>query len=314
MNIQIAQLKYFLALATTKNYSTAAQQCNVSQPALSMAIRKLEEELDLMLIDRKKNPITLTEKGEIIATQAVKLLDELSVLERMASDLHQDKLNGSLRLSVIPTLAPYLVPIFIKKFSNDYPGIELIIEEETKKSIIHRLKNSEIDAALLVTPIEEKSLIYATIFYEEFYLFSHDKLNKSYVLQEDVDIRHLWLLEEGHCMRHQMLKLCELRKLEHSNVVYNAGSIESLINITESSGGMTIIPELATWNLTPERKERVTPFMNPTPVREVSIIYHKFTTKIRLINAVYTCLQEVIPSYMKIKDNYQKLDISPVDL
>lgn len=169
MNIQIAQLKYFLALATTKNYSTAAQQCNVSQPALSMAIRKLEEELDLMLIDRKKNPITLTEKGEIIATQAVKLLDELSVLERMASDLHQDKLNGSLRLSVIPTLAPYLVPIFIKKFSNDYPGIELIIEEETTKSIIHRLKNSEIDAALLVTPIEEKSLIYATIFYEEFY-------------------------------------------------------------------------------------------------------------------------------------------------
>lgn len=314
MNIQIAQLKYFLCLAATKNYSIAAAQCNVSQPALSMAIRKLEEELDLMLIDRKKNPITLTEKGEIIAAQAIRLMDELSVLEKMTSDLHEDKLNGSLRLSVIPTLAPYLVPLFIKKFSDTYPEIELIIEEETTKSIIQRLKASEIDAALLVTPIEEKSLIYAPLFYEEFYLFSHDKLNKSYVLQEDIDIRHLWLLEEGHCMRHQMLKLCELRKLEQSKVTYNAGSIESLINITESSGGMTIIPELATWNLTPERKERVTPFQDPTPVREVSIIYHKFTTKIRLINAVYTSLQEVIPSYMKIKDNYIKVDISPVDI
>jgi LysR family hydrogen peroxide-inducible transcriptional activator len=312
MNIQFAQLKYFLALASTKNYSLAAEQCNVSQPALSMAIRKLEEELDLMLIDRKSNPISLTEKGDIIASQAMKILDELSVMEKLASDLHLDKLNGSLRFSIIPTLAPYVVPIFIKKFSESFPEIELIIEEETTKSIIQKLKSSEIDAALLVTPLDEKSLIYNPIFYEEFFLFTHDKIDKSYILQEDIDFRHLWLLEEGHCMRHQMMKICELRNLEHSNITYNAGSIESLINITESNGGMTIIPELATWNLSPERKERVTPFFEPTPVREVSIIYHKFTTKIRLINAVMQSIQEVIPSYMKIKESYQRVDITPM--
>lgn len=312
MNVQFAQLKYFLALAATKNYSLAADQCNVSQPALSMAIKKLEEDLDLMLINRNSTPISLTEKGDIIASQAVKILEELSIMEKLASDLHQDKLNGSIRLSIIPTLAPYLVPLFIKIFSDTFPEIELLIEEETTKSIIQKLKTSEIDAALLVTPLDEKSLIYIPIFYEEFFLFTHDKIDKAYVLQEDIDFKNLWLLEEGHCMRHQMMKICELRNLEHSNIRYNAGSIESLINITESSGGMTIIPELATWNLSPLRKERVIPFFEPTPVREVSIIYHKFTTKIRLINAVLSIIQEAVPAYMKIKENSQRIEISPI--
>jgi LysR family transcriptional regulator, hydrogen peroxide-inducible genes activator len=312
MNIQFAQLKYFLALAATKNYSLAAEQCNVSQPALSMAIRKMEEDLDLILIDRKSNPISLTEKGDVIASQAMKILEEFSVMEKLASDLHLDKLNGSIKFGIIPTLAPYVVPLFIKRFSENYPEIELIIEEDTTKSIIQKLKSSEIDAALLVTPLDEKSMIYTPVFYEEFFLFTHDKIDKAYVLQEDIDFRNLWLLEEGHCMRHQMMKICELRNLEHSNITYNAGSIESLINITESSGGMTIIPELATWNLSPERKERVIPFYEPTPVREVSIIYHKFTTKIRLINAVMQSIQEVIPAYMKIKESYQRVDITPV--
>lgn len=312
MNIQIAQLKYFLALASTKNYSTAAEQCNVSQPALSMAIRKMEEELDLVLIDRKSNPISLTEKGELIASQAIKILEEMSIMGKLASELHMDKLNGSLRLSIIPTLAPYIIPLFIQKFALQYPEIELIIEEETTKSIIQKLKASETDVGLLVTPLDEKSMVTHPLFYEEFFVFSHEKIDKAYILPEDIDFRHLWLLEEGHCMRHQMMKLCELRNLENSKIKYNAGSIESLINITEASGGMTIIPELATWNLAPERKERVIPFYEPTPVREVSIIHHKFTTKLRLINALSQIISSVIPSYMKIKDTYQRIDISPI--
>ncbi len=312
MNVQFAQLKYFLVLASTKNYSTAAEQCNVSQPALSMAIRKLEEDLDLILIDRKNNPITLTEKGELIAIQASKILEELSSLGKLAADLHQDKINGSLRLSIIPTLAPYIIPLFIQKFSDAHPEIELIIEEETTKNILQKLKSSETDVGLLVTPIDEKSLVTHPLFYEEFFVFSHEKMDKTYILPEEIDFRHLWLLEEGHCMRHQMMRLCELRNLENSNIKYSAGSIESLINITEATGGMTIIPELATWNLSPEKKTRVIPFYEPTPVREVSIIYHKFSTKIRLINALMNSISDSIPSYMKIKDTFQRIDIAPV--
>jgi LysR family hydrogen peroxide-inducible transcriptional activator len=312
MNVQFAQLKYLLALASTKNYSAAAEQCNVSQPALSMAIRKMEEDLDLILIDRKSHPISLTPKGEIIATQAQKILEELSAMEKLASELHLNKLFGSIRLSVIPTLGPYVIPLFIQKFSDTYPDIELIIEEETTKTILQKLKTSDTDAGLLVTPIQEKSLIVHPLFYEEFFLFSHDKIDKSFILQEDIDFKHLWLLEEGHCMRHQMMKLCELRNLENTNIKYNAGSIESLINITEASGGMTILPELATWHLSEERKRRVIPFFEPTPVREVSMIFHKFTTKQLLINVLMDIILDVIPEYMKIKENYQLIDITPL--
>ena len=312
MNIQLAQLKYFITLASTKNYSTAAEQCNVSQPALSMAIKKMEEDLDLLLIDRKSNPITLTEKGELIATQALKILDEFSIMEKLASELHNDKLNGSITLSIIPTLAPYIIPLFVQKFVQSFPDIELIIEEETTKSIIQKLKSSETDAALLVTPIDEKSLISYPIFYEEFYLFSHDKIDKNYILPEDIDFKRLWLLEEGHCMRDQMLRLCELRNLENTNLKYNAGSIESLINITESMGGMTIIPEFATWNLSAERKKRVIPFAEPTPVREVSLIHHKFTTKLRIIQTILHSVTDAVPSYMKIKESYQRIEVGPL--
>lgn len=306
-------MKYFIALASTKNYIMAAEQCNVSQPALSMAIRRLEEELDILLIDRKSNPITLTEKGDIIVLQAIKVLEELALMERIASDLHDDKLNGRIFLSVIPTLAPYIVPLFLQKFSESNPNIELIIEEETTKSILQRLKSTEIDAALLVTPLEEKLIVTYPLFYEEFFVFTQNKLNKSFILTEDIDFQHLWLLEEGHCMRQQMLRICELRKLEHSNIKYNAGSIESLLNITERSGGMTIIPELATWNLSPSRKEKVIPFYEPTPVREVSLIHHKHTTKFPLINAIMKSVLDVIPAYMKVKEVSQKIDIVRIE-
>jgi len=249
MNVQFAQLRYFLALTTAKNYSLAAEQCNVSQPALSMAIRKMEDDLDLILIDRTSNPITLTEKGEMIAAQAMRILDEMQLLEKLASDLHDDRLTGQLKVSVIPTLAPYIVPQFIQKYAASYPDIELIIEEDTTKSILQKMKVSETDAAILATPIDEKSIVYQPLFYEEFLVFSHEKIDKKYILPEDIDFQHLWLLEEGHCMRQQMIKICELRNQTKSQIRYNAGSIESLMNITESSGGMTIIPEMATWGL-----------------------------------------------------------------
>lgn len=312
MNVQLAQLKYFLALAETKNYSAAAEQCNVSQPALSMAIRKMEEDLDLTLIDRKSNPISLTEKGEVLAAQALKVLEEMTIMEKLASDLHEDKLDGTLRVSIIPTLAPYIIPVFLPKFIRQFPGIEIIVEEATTKNILQKLKASETDAGILVTPVEEKSMVTHPLFYEEFLVFSQQKVDKTYMLPEDIDINNLWLLEEGHCMRNQMLKLCELRNMETHKVRYDAGSIESLINITEASGGMTIIPEMASWGLSPERKQKVIPFYEPTPVREISIIHHKFTTRLRLIMALHSIISDVIPSYMKIRETHQRIDIGPI--
>ena len=310
MNVQVSQLKYLLALIRTQSFSEAAAQCFVSQPALSMAIRKLEEELNITLFDRKSSPIVLTEKGEIIASQAQKIIEDFALLEKITAELQSLEPKGTLNLSVIPTLAPYLIPLFINKFSTDFPNIDLTIEEDSTKVILHKLRNSETDVALLVTPIDDKSLIYNPLFFEEFYLYTNEKMEVKNIAAEDIDYKNLWLLKEGHCMRQQMINICESRDLEHTNITYNAGSIESLINIADISGGMTIIPELAVRNLSQERKDKVFSFTSPIPVREISIMYHKFTPKMILINALMHTIINSLPPFLKRKaENYEKIPI-----
>lgn len=306
MNVQVSQLRYLLALVNTRSFSDAAEQCFVSQPALSMAIRKLEEELDIILVDRKSTPISLTEKGEIIVTQVQKIIEDFSFLEKITAELQGLEPKGTLTVSVIPTLAPYLIPIFMKKFAEDFPAIQLSIEEDSTKVILQKLKNSEIDVALLVTPIDDKSLVYNPLFYEKFYLYTNEPVNKDLIVAEDIDYKNLWLLEEGHCMRNQMINICEAREREHSNITYNAGSIESLINIVDTNGGMTIIPEMAVKNLPKDKLSNVFPFESPIPVREISIIYHKFTPKMILINPLMHSILDSIPDYLKKIDDATK--------
>ena len=310
MNVQVSQLRYLLALTRTQSFSEAAELCFVSQPALSMAIRKLEEELNITLFDRKSNPIVLTEKGEIIASQAQKILEDFAFLEKITAELQSLEPKGSLSLNIIPTLAPYLIPMFIQKFSADYPSIELTIEEDHTKSILNKLRNSDIDVAILVTPIDDKSLIYNPLFYEKFLLYTNDRIDHQYISTADINFHNLWLLEEGHCMRQQMINICEARESNNTNITYNAGSIESLINITDTSGGMTIIPELAVNNLNPEKRNKVFAFVDPVPVREVSIMYHKFTPKMILINALMHTVINSLPSFLKTNPaNYEKIPI-----
>lgn len=306
MNVQVSQLRYLLALVNTRSFSDAAEQCFVSQPALSMAIRKLEEELDIILVDRKSTPISLTEKGEIIVTQVQKIIEDFSFLEKITAELQGLEPKGTLTVSVIPTLAPYLIPIFMKKFAEDFPAIQLSIEEDSTKVILQKLKNSEIDVALLMTPIDDKSLVYNPLFYEKFYLYTNEPVNKDLIVAEDIDYKNLWLLEEGHCMRNQMINICEAREREHSNITYNAGSIESLINIVDTNGGMTIIPEMAVKNLPKDKLSNVFPFESPIPVREISIIYHKFTPKMILINPLMHSILDSIPDYLKKIDDATK--------
>ena len=303
MTVQVSQLRYLLALVNTRSCRDAADQCFVSQPALSMAIRKLEEELDIILVDRKSTPISLTEKGEIIVTQVQKIIEDFSFLEKITAELQSLEPKGTLTVSVIPTIAPYLIPVFMKKFAEDFPSIQLSIEEDSTKVILQKLKNSEIDVALLVTPIDDKSLVYNPLFYEKFYLYTNEPVNKELIVAEDIDYKNLWLLEEGHCMRNQMINICEAREREHSNITYNAGSIESLINIVDTNGGMTIIPEMAVKNLPKDKLSNVFPFENPTPVREISIIYHKFTPKMILINPLMHSILDSIPDYLKKIDD-----------
>ncbi|MBL7756195.1 MAG: LysR family transcriptional regulator, partial [Chitinophagaceae bacterium] len=221
------QLEYIVAVDTWRHFATAASQCFVTQPTLSMQIQKLEEELGFKIFDRSKQPVVPTEAGLEIIEHARRVLQERNnLLETI--QLRKGVLTGELRIGIIPTLAPYLLPLFIQPFTKKYPSVRLVVHEMMTDLIITRLREGRIDAGILVTPLQEPGISEHVLFYEELmaYVSKQNAIyEKSYVLPQDIDPNKLWLLEEGHCFRSQIVNLCELKKMsrENSHFDYEAG-------------------------------------------------------------------------------------------
>jgi LysR family hydrogen peroxide-inducible transcriptional activator len=277
MNLQ--QLEYIVAVDQYRHFAKAAEHCYVTQPTLSMMIKKLEEELDVIIFDRDQHPIAPTPEGLEVLRRARLILAESNALKDYTKGL-KGELSGELRLAVIPTLAPYLLPLFIRSFTRKYPLLKLYIYEMVTDEIITKLRSGELDMGLLATPLGEQQLSEHVLFHESFFAYASqsEKLPaKKYLLPKEIDPDHLWLLEEGHCLRNQVFNLCELRKQspEHNNLQYEAGSIETLINLVDKYNGVTIIPELALTNLNAAQKKKVREFSEPKPVREVSLVTTK---------------------------------------
>ncbi len=227
MNLQ--QLEYIVAVDHHRHFARAAEHCFVTQPTLSMMIQKLEEELNVRIFDRSKQPVVPTEAGAAIIKQAKVVLLEAGRLKETVSAM-KNEMSGELHIGIIPTLAPYLLPLFLHPFTTKYPNLRLKITELTTAQIIEALQENKLDAGILATPLHQPSLIEQPLFYEEFLLYSARKdiaTNKKYVLAEDIEPRHLWLLEEGHCLRSQVLNICELRRKDwsESNFEYESGSL-----------------------------------------------------------------------------------------
>lgn len=252
------QLEYVIAVDNYRHFADAARACFVTQPTLSMQLQKLEDELGFKIFDRSKQPVLPTENGLMVIEHAKKILAERNALQEVVA-AKKGVVNGELKLAVIPTLAPYLLPLFIQPFLKKYPGVKLIITELTTENILHRLKDGRIDAGILVTPLPDASIKETPLFYEEMMAYvSHNNLayKKSYVLPKDIDPSKLWLLEEGHCFRSQIINLCELRKqkAEERSFEYEAGSLEALKRMVDRYDGITVLPELATLDLTAVQK------------------------------------------------------------
>jgi len=304
MNLQ--QLEYIVAVDIYRHFAHAAEACFVTQPTLSTMIQRLEEELDIIIFDRSKQPVVPTEIGADIIEQAKKTLSEAGLIKELVME-SKKSLKGELRIGIIPTLAPYLLSLFLKKFLQMYPEIKLIISEQTTGVIIKNLKNDLIDVGITATPLNNESIKEDLLFYEKFmvYVSGNEKiLKKKYLLPEDIDVNRLWLLEEGHCLRSQILNLCELRKKdsEYSNLEYEAGSIESLIKIVEMNSGLTIIPELAVSNLDESHKSQVRYFKPPVPVRQISLITYRHFVKNSLLKALKNEISRSIIQYLGNKE------------
>ncbi|WP_304235028.1 hydrogen peroxide-inducible genes activator [Jiulongibacter sediminis] len=293
--MNLHQLEYVLAVNQHRHFARAAEACHVTQPTLSMMIQKLEEELEIKIFDRSRQPVCPTDAGEKLILQCKAVLVEAERLKEMAKE-EREYIGGQLRIGVIPTIAPYLLPLFIQSFHQKYPEVELKISEMITPRILEKLESGELDAGILVPPENEKGVKTIPLYTEAFVVYSPREFEKEYLLADDINADELLLLEEGHCFRSQIIQFCELRKQSGNAIEYTSGSLETLRNLADKHLGITILPELATLNFTPEQLKKTKQFASPQPVREVGLIMSRGYVKKKLIDLLAEEIRASLPT------------------
>lgn len=297
----LTQLEYIVAVEKHRHFGRASEQCHVTQPTLSMQIQKVEEEIGYPLFDRLKKPVIPTPKGQRYIRQAKILLHEHAKLVEL-SRRQEGQLSGEFRLGVIPTIAPYLLPLFIERFSKNFPNLELIVDEFKTDVILSLLANDALDAGVAATPLHEKGIRERPLYYETFYLYvsSHHALHeRKRVREDDLNPADMWLLEDGHCFRNQVARYCSL-KGEQSvfpNVRFQGGNLDTLRQLVRKAKGYTLVPALLVETLSDsERREHIREFELPQPTREVSLVYRRDQWKKDILDALVRTISENLPS------------------
>jgi len=308
----LTQLEYIVAVEKLRHFGRAADECHVTQPTLSMQIQKAEEEIGYPLFDRLKKPVVPTTKGQKFITQAKVLLHE----HRKLIDLSRNQsgeLAEDFRLAVIPTIAPYLLPLFIQSFSAAYPKVHLTIDELKTETILQRLKEDALDAAILATPLHEPGLRERPLYYEPFSLYvskSHALNARKRIREDDLSIEDMWLLEDGHCFRQQIVRWCSLKTRDgvFTNVRFEGGNIDTLRQLVRKSRGYTLVPSLFVDTLSEsERREFVREFEKPQPAREVSLVYRRDQWKADVLKALEDTILANVPEALRSKHKHDVL-------
>jgi LysR family transcriptional regulator, hydrogen peroxide-inducible genes activator len=307
------QLEYIVAVDTYRSFIMAAEKCFVTQPTLSMQIQKLEDELGIKLFDRSKLPVVPTEIGTSVVAQARIIIKENARIREIIAD-QKKEVQGNLKVGIIPTLAPYLLPRILTGFMKKYPKVKLEIWEYPTEQIMQQLKQELLDCGLLATPLHNPHLEEHPLFYESFVVYtakSNALYEKKIVKAEELDIKDVWLLNEGHCMRNQVLNICKDKFTmgDNKNLEYNTGSVETLKRMVDLNEGYTILPELSLQDLTTRQLNMVRYFKAPEPVREISLVTHRHFIKQALIEAFKKEILAHVPEKMKVQKNKKIIDI-----
>lgn len=308
----ITQLEYVVAVATYKSFVAAAEKCFVTQPTLSMQIQKLEEELGIKLFDRNKHPIAITAMGEAIVAQAQIALAECEKIHELIQS-QQSSLAGTFRFAVIPTVAPYILPGLLEHYSTNFPDVKLQAKELETHQVIAALKNNEIDAALVSTPLEESNIKEYPLFYEAFVgYFSDDEpaLQKRLITPADISLERIWLLNEGHCMRNQIINLCSdhVQQLQSERPYrYESSNVETLRKMVEKNKGMTVLPELATLEFHDDQIDHIRYFEDPEPVREISLVTNNHFVRLSLLQSLMDEILKLVPEKMRVQKKNRKV-------
>jgi LysR family hydrogen peroxide-inducible transcriptional activator len=284
MNIQ--QFKYILAVAEYRHFELAAEKCFVTQSTLSTMISKFEDELGIQVFDRKKKPVGLTNEGELIIDQLKIILNNIDQLDELKHEL-KGEVKGKLTMAVIPTIAPFLLPLFLQDFANRFPDLVIEVRELTTKEILRQLKSRELDIGILSTPINDSEIKEVDLYEEPFVLYDRALKYPDLIAPEMLDLGELWLMEEGHCFRTQVLKLCDInQQLKKSNLNFDfkAGSIDSLLRFVRANRASTLLPYLATTDFDSVEKSYVKKFEEPIPTRKVGIVVHQYFVKTTVLS------------------------------
>jgi LysR family transcriptional regulator, hydrogen peroxide-inducible genes activator len=304
--ITITQLEYIVAVDTFRHFGRAAENCFITQPTLSMQIKKLEEDLEVVIFDRSKQPLIPTDVGSRIIEQARIVLQESQRINNIIKD-HKNLISGELKIGIIPTLAPYLLPLFIGNYKRRYPNINIKVHELTTANIIDHLNRDLIDVGILVTPLHEERIVEKPIFYEGMLMYLHEDhplANKPAIRVKDIATPELWLLSDGHCFRDQVINLCSFKGTVNTALPFHfeAGSLETIMNIIDKEGGITIIPELATLGMSELRFDHVRTFSDSNPLREVSLVYSRHYSKFKLIELLWKEMVASMPEKLLQKN------------
>ena len=294
----LVQLEYIVAVDEKRHFAEAAKMCFVTQPTLSMQIQKLEDQLEVQIFDRSKHPVMPTKIGNDIIKQARVVLNEATKIKKAISD-EKGAMSGVLKVGIIPTLSPYLLPLFIKSFIETYPKIHLEVQELITDQIIDKIEKNQLDIGIIVTPIDHENMEEYPLFYEEFvaYVSTVNSLYKKLEIEpKDINLEDVWVLNEGHCFRNQVLNICKPRKSLTEKFRFECGSLVALKKIVDHHDGLTLLPELATLDMADSELEKVRTFSSPVPVREVSLVVHKSFVKQGFTKALYNSIKESIPN------------------
>lgn len=301
----LIQFEYIIAVDNHRHFGKAAESCFVTQPTLSMQIQKFEEQLGVTIFDRNKQPVVPTEIGKRIIEQARVALSEAKRVNEIVND-EKDDLSGALSIGIIPTLSPYLLPLFIHDFMEKYPKVNVRVEELITDQVVNKLHHEQLDVGIIVTPYTEPGMTDIPLFYEHFFAYVNHR-EKLYNLPElnieDIPQNELWLLNEGHCFREQVLKVCHRYGEHNGRFKYESGSLEALKRIVDKHGGLTLLPELATLDFDKSSQSRLKRFTDPQPIREVSLFIKKSFLKRKLIEALRKEILDAIPDYISVKKN-----------
>jgi LysR family hydrogen peroxide-inducible transcriptional activator len=298
----ITQLEYVVAVDTYKGFGEAAKKCFVTQPTLSMQIKKLEEELGIILFDRSKKPVLTTDIGMKIIEQAKSTIREAKRVQEIIENEKGD-FSGTLRIGIIPTISPYLIPRFAPAFVRKYPKVQMKIEELLSNEIIKKLQNDQLDVGIMIGREGLQGLVKIPLFYEQFLLYfskNHPLLKNETVGIQELNPNEIWLLKEGHCFRDQIESFCgdTFFKNRGKALEFESGSVETLRRIVENEVGYTLLPELAVDELGDKKAKAIRAFKGVKPTREVSFIIHRSYLKENLIKALKQAILAAIPAEM----------------